>query len=57
MRWCQSKNQMRKYPPTNGIKKAEGQRRMQIRIQITINVTENKKTCMMGLSLLLLKPN
>ena len=30
---------------------------MQIKIQITINLTENKRTCMMGLSLLLLKPN
>ena len=57
MRWCQLKNQMRKYPHTNGIKKAKGKRRMQIRIQITINITENKRTCMMGLSLLLLKPN
>ena len=57
MRWWQLKNQMRKYPPTNGIKKANGKRRTQIRIQITINITENKRTCMMGLSLLLLKPN
>ena len=57
MRWCQLKNQMRKYPPKNGIKKAKGKRRMQIRIQIMINITENKRTCMMGLCLLFLKPN
>ena len=48
---------MRKYPHTNRIKKPKGKRRMQIKIQITINLTENKRTCMMGLSLLLLKPN
>ena len=51
------KNQMRKYLPTNGIKKAKGKRRTQIRIQIIISITENKRTCMMGLSLLLLDPN
>ena len=47
----------RKHPHTNGIKKAKDKRRMPIQIQITINLTENKRTCMMGLSLLLLKPN
>jgi hypothetical protein len=42
MRWYQLKNQMRKYPHTSGIKKAKGKTRMQIRIQISINITETK---------------
>ena len=46
-----------KIPSYKWKKKANGKRRTQIRIQITINITENKRTHMMGLSLLILKPN